>query len=329
MLKDYFDKTEFTDFFIKFYTEQNPSDKDADIVVFAESFYDTCFCAGNEKSTSEIFTGLLTEFSLSHDKVAAPLFHTLAAAVSQICMKMKESPAGGLEFLFSILDLLKIAPEKEDSADYSEISGIFRFLRTNDASIKLLNSFKGVRVLHSVEILKIEDSGRIIVRVHPEQMKALEYEGYTCITHKYLPQQITAKVGSVDHVSSTAELTEFAILKKPFERRKIHRLQPEKPIEAFVFEGGSKTAVQIADISLRGVSLVFEENIAASDSELRLSFTLPVNGGKDMVLRGKIKYIFCEKVYKLGLETFPDIEQEALIKKYLQERMQGIEKELA
>jgi hypothetical protein len=329
MLTGYLNKNEFVEHFLVLCTQTNCEVNSGDAKSFAEEFYDNCFNKENEDNTYNLFINTTDKFKLNREDVTPPLFQTLAFSISKICQQMNPKSINNLNFIFSTLDLLKITPEKDDSENTTGISGILRFLKNNDVTIKLLNSFKGVRVLHMVEIIRIDDNGDIIVRAHPEQIKAMEYERYTCITHKYLPQQITAKVSSIDNVSNSAVLTDLSILKKPFERRKIHRLQPETPIYADLFSDGNKIPVQIADISLRGVSLIFEESITASDSELRLIFTLPVDGGVEMALRGKIKYIFSEKVYKLGLETFPDIEQATLIKKYLHERIQGIEKELS
>ncbi|MGE4497192.1 MAG: PilZ domain-containing protein [Deferribacterales bacterium] len=332
MLKDCtFEKSELISVFSGYYENENGAQPDQEVLFAAGQFFDNCFMDVPGSRPLEDFSSAVRDAGDNGDKTVVPLTRTIAWALCRICGEIENSPvnSGTHIRLLEALEILKKPLKKFDTADSSEVKELFRFIKNNDTSAKLLNSYKGLRVFHAAEILEICDDDRIIMQVHPEQIKALRIEGYTCITHKLLPQQITADVKSIDTAKCIVELVNLVVLKKPFDRRKIYRLQPEQAIPAALFSEGSRTDVEIVDVSLRGVSLSLRENISVSESEVRLSFTLPLEGGKELILRGKLKYIFCEEICKMGLETFPDHSQEALIKRYLIERMKKIEKELS
>ncbi|QAR32087.1 PilZ domain-containing protein [Geovibrio thiophilus] len=331
MLKDcIFEKGEFISVFSGYYENENGAAPDHEILFGAGQFFDNCFTDIPGSKPAEDFSNAVRDAGQNGQTVVVPLTRAIAWALCRICDDIKNSPVkqGSHARLLEALELLRKPLKKLETTDGSEVRDMFRFIKNNDTTAKLLNSYKGLRVFHSAEILEICGDDRIIMQVHPEQIKALEIEGYTCITHKLLPQQITADVKSMDSASGVVEFVNLVILKKPFDRRKIYRLQPEKPITAVLFAEGNRTEVEIVDVSLRGISLRLRENTVGSESEVRISFTLPLDEGKEMILRGKLKYIFCEEICKMGLETFPDHSQEALIKRYLIERMKKIEKEL-
>ncbi|GAB1535977.1 hypothetical protein ADMFC3_16080 [Geovibrio sp. ADMFC3] len=330
MLKDCtFEKKEFISVFCGFYEKENSSMPDHEVLFSAGQFFDNCFTDIPGNKPAEDFSNAMRDAGLNRNAAVMPLTRTIAWAMCRLCGDIEKSilePDTHVRLLEALEVLRK--PLKKFDTESSEIREMFRFIKNSDTSAKLLNSYKGLRVFHSADILEIFGDDRITMQVHPEQIKALEIEKYTCITHKLLPQQITADVKSIDKKTCVVEFVNLVVLKKPFDRRKIYRLQPEKPIPAILFAEGNRTDVEIVDVSLRGISLSLKENIAAVESEMRLSFILPLDEGKEMILRGKLKYIFCEEICKMGLETFPDHSQEALIKRYLIERMKKIEKEL-
>lgn len=331
MLKDCtFEKSEFISVFSGYYENINGSAPDHEVLFGVGQFFDNCFTGIPGSRPAEDFSNAVRDAGVNGGSVVVPLSRAIAWALWRICEDIKNGPAKPDMHirLLEALEVLCRPLKKFETADSSEVRELFRFIKNNDTTAKLLNSYKGLRVFHAAEITEIRDDDSIIMQVHPEQIKALEMEGYTCITHKLLPQQITADVKSIDTEKCIVELVNLVVLKKPFDRRKIYRLKPEQAIPAALFSEGSRTDVEIVDVSLRGVSLSLKENISVSESEVRLSFTLPLDEGKDMILRGKLKYIFCEEICKMGLETFPDHSQEALIKRYLIERMKKIEKEL-
>lgn len=325
-----FDKNEFISVFSGFFFEENNEMPNHEILYSVKQFFISSFNDVPKNGISYEFQEALKEIGEEANKVSMPLIRAIIWIISEIFSVKSEISAKeyALPKLFSFVEALIQPSQKSIKSEESELRSIFNFIANSDTPAKLLNSYKGLRVFRSAEIIKICDEERVFLRVHPEQIKALALENYTCIIHKFLPQQITADVKYIDTVSNTVELVNLVILKKPFDRRKIHRLQPEQPIAAVVFSEGEKTDVEIVDVSLRGVSLRLKENIIPTEAEIRINFMLPIEGGEQMHLRGKLKYVFCEEVCKMGVETFPDHSQEAIIKKYLLKRMKDIEQEL-
>jgi hypothetical protein len=325
------EKKDFIDVFSKYYKEQNCSEPEQQILYEIGQFFDNCFGSFSDaRSTDEFINtskALGTDMSVSLE----PFTRAIAWIAMKYCESISNngSDADTHHKLLAFLDMMRLSVDFDTDVPSSEIRDMFSFIQNDESQTKLLNSYKGLRVFHSADFIEIGNDDRVVMKIHPEQAKALEYEGYTCITHKLLPQQVSAQVSKVDTVHNTVELTNLVVLKKPFDRRKIYRLQPESPIHGVLFVEGNKMHVEIVDVSLRGLSLNLTENLVSANSEIRISFSLPVSGGDEVVLRGKLKYIFCEKTCKMGLETFPDHSQESLIRRYLVERMKGIENELS
>ncbi|WP_022851642.1 PilZ domain-containing protein [Limisalsivibrio acetivorans] len=322
-------EAEFKEVFRKRYVQLTGLEPDGSVLNAASSFYRTYSADSSSIRASDVYSKTLEKLGESGKSFAPAFIASVSDILASFLENAGEEPEQNRDTILSMLDLVKINDTSyEDYAEKSsEAMELFQFLRNQDTPPKLMNTYKGLRIFHAAEFAEIRQDC-VVMKVHRHQAVALNNEGYTSFTHKLLPQQISAKVREVDLNSCTAVLDRFVVMKKPFDRRKIFRLQPKSTLKAKLSVEGKQAVSYIEDVSLRGLSLNLDENAVQGYSHITITFSLPVEDGTDISLRGKVKYIFCEKVCKLGVETYPDPATERVIKNYLLMRKEELEKEL-
>ena len=209
----------------------------------------------------------------------------------------------------------------------------FQELASRKGSVRLLNAYRGIPVIHPAEVLSVNQGHRpaqvqIIVELHPHQAVCMSLEGKTCLIGAGLAQALQARVVGVDMLRSQAILAEFSPANSSIGKRLAVRIQPKTPLEAQIFDGEHRLACKVNDLSYSGVGVTDVCPIGhpqinlAKGQLLFLELRLPASNGM-LHLRVKISNLESSPetpFQRLGMTIFPEMPADELLRAYIATR---------
>ncbi len=175
-------------------------------------------------------------------------------------------------------------PEIDRAAeDYQRVVGNFRQYALEDCSqeikdrLRVFTCFRGIPVDSSAEVINVSEL-EVTFRVSPTQAAILRRMGLALIESPLHGTAYRAYSTQVDVGACEVTFSHFIEHNEPMERRRYHRVRPERPIEASISRGSDEFTGMLFDVSAVAAA-VFLRNVELSPlsngDEVELNVWLP------------------------------------------------------
>jgi hypothetical protein len=208
-------------------------------------------------------------------------------------------------------------------------------LATQGGDIRLLNTYRGIPVIHRAAIL-FDKRGTVAVEIHPHQAVCMKLDGKTFVVTENGSDPLLARVRKVEMLSREAILSDFQHAGTVFSKRFAVRVQPSAPIALSLDDGVNRAAAQLVDISSSGMgvsglnaALLGHENLQVGQV-VHVEFNLPICEEK-LHLKGRITCCtpsHAGLLLRVGMATHPDPPARDRLQEYITLRQAEILDEL-
>lgn len=127
----------------------------------------------------------------------------------------------------------------------------FQELVKRQESVRLLNSYHGIPVIHAAEVLWV-NAQKVCLEVHFHQSVCMVRDQSTTLLSDLLPQPLHARVEGVDVLNSQALLDSFRPEIASAGKRLAVRVHPNPALEAHLFDGVQRIPCRLVDLSSNG-----------------------------------------------------------------------------
>jgi hypothetical protein len=220
---------------------------------------------------------------------------------------------------------------------FEEIYHGFQSIHRKNGDVKFFNTYRALPVCYSGKIIRIE-GGRITFATPKPQLVCIREAGSTIITGDALQNSLKAIVMNLSLRDEFVELTNFKFTLDTVGTRSFIRVETTQPISGTcINEMKMIFPIKVLEISLRGLAVLVHKDLLIGksfDIGRKFSFRFSLNYGiiKDekIEFRGVIRNITLGKFQhflRMGVETSPDKNTEALLTKYLAQRQKELLRE--
>jgi len=225
----------------------------------------------------------------------------------------------------------------------NEILGYLDYIKSNNRTISLLSSFKGVTISLDAVVIEI-DRRRKTIRIQAHQRQKIPIFPSTQIIMRSVlfPKPVQANVAEVDFQNRTITADNITFASGTIGRRSQARVQSDHTIKARITKKeGIEYTADIADLSLEGISLNIENQKIPPGGELEageqlnLFFNLPAHEGSsrtELSLSAKVVYVNSldsGQTFRVGFQTFPSEDDLNLLRRYIFDRQTAIFNQLS
>ncbi len=194
---------------------------------------------------------------------------------------------------------------------YQRVVGNFRQYALEDCSqemrdrLRVFTCFRGIPVDSSAEVINVSEL-EVTFRVSPTQAAILRRMGLALIESPLHGAAYRAYSTQVDVGACEVTFSHFIEHDEPMERRRYHRVRPERPIEASISKGSDEFTGMLFDVSAVAAA-VFLRNVDLSPlgdgDEVELNVWLP-----RLSSSGELHLSIPARVGKIhsGVENDPD-----------------------
>ncbi|NPA52155.1 MAG: PilZ domain-containing protein [Aquificae bacterium] len=218
---------------------------------------------------------------------------------------------------------------KEKRKAHKELAlSIFRKLKEEKKSVRLVSFYKEVPIICKTKIERITDEF-VVLQSHNCSTKAFYPEKNVYIKIDNLQKKIKATIINIIPKEEKIVLGNFELTQLPQEKRKFVRVQPTENIEVKLQKGKHILTGKLSDISIGGIGVYLSkiDNIEEKDT-VKISFKLP-SGDTEIELLGEVVYIMdMDGMYRVGIKYSPDVLTEEKINDYVINRQFEILKEI-
>jgi hypothetical protein len=203
----------------------------------------------------------------------------------------------------------------------------FRDLAARRGSLRLVNTYHGIPVIHSAVIQSFEHK-KAIFEVHPRQAVCLKYEGKTYLIPENGAQPLEARCKSVSMLHNRVELAIIGLASGSVGKRLAVRVQPETPIEVLLDSGEKQMIGKLTDLSASGMGIselnthVYGSVTWGVGQEVWVELRLPLSE-EDLRLRGTLTNLTSLEgaaVKNIGIAFTVEGQTREMLQRYISQR---------
>ncbi|MDZ7819884.1 MAG: response regulator [Aliarcobacter sp.] len=139
----------------------------------------------------------------------------------------------------------------------SENEDILNFIFESDFKLDLINYYRGIPIINSAKIIKI-DGDEVLIKTSFLQLMAIKYEGVTTIDSSEVNENLFCKLISMDVENYTATLKRQKVFFPTSKHRNLSKVEPDEFLNALLVKNDIKTPIKILAISMK--EIIFKIN---------------------------------------------------------------------
>lgn len=139
----------------------------------------------------------------------------------------------------------------------SENEDILNFIFESDFKLDLINYYRGIPIINSAKIIKI-DGDEVLIKTSFLQLMAIKYEGVTTIDSSEINENLFCKLISMDVENYTVILKKQKVFFPTSKHRNLSKVEPDEFLNALLVKHDIKTPIKILAISMK--EIIFKIN---------------------------------------------------------------------
>jgi len=337
----------FVEYFVSLYSKNSFIEEEKNIIHFVKLLYRDIFFNNTEPIflTDESFSKFLKDKVLLKYLLNQTLFYMLNDLV---CKKNSINIKIFLQFITNYLNIFeeKLSSKKVqftrkinfgETFELNNLDNIlskFKKIQKNDEVVNFFNLYKGIPIVSSGKVLKVEDS-TVAFLIEPLQEVAMRYEQRAYILKDAnFDRFVKADIKEIEFSKKMVILENFSyLLNMPAMDRKYVRVYPDISASVKLFyKNDLITDGKLYDLSLSGLGVISSENNGIfAGASVEVSFELPLNDKnyESVNVHAEVVHIVEYKdAYKYCMRIYPSEEELKKIKKYVEQRKKETLKEI-
>lgn len=166
--------------------------------------------------------------------------------------------------------------------DKEAIISLMQVVKNNSAELKIHNFYRGLTIVNSAVISKIDNS-QVTLKIPYPQLKVIQRSKFMNISSEIFPKNVICRsVKEVDMDNQSVRIDEMSFVLQDITDRKHIRLEPESGHSCTLFYknikfSGKTTIIDISEVSAKIAINALPAGIIAG-TDVKISFNLSLNG---------------------------------------------------